>query len=60
MSIIQSVRFTKNQFLSHTPNHDPGRAKTQYDLSGMELCFPTSSWPFKTQDTGYNLTIKNV
>lgn len=60
ISIIQILQIYKNRSLSHTQKYDHTRAKAQYDLSGMELCFPTSSWPFKTQDTGYHLTIKNT
>lgn len=60
MSIIQTVQVYKNRSFFHTQKHDPARAKTQHGLSGMELCFPTSSWSFKTQDTGYHLTTKNA
>lgn len=57
--INQPIHAYQNQFLSHTQKYDPTRGMTQSGLSGTELCFPASRWPFKTH-AGYHLTTRSA
>lgn len=57
---INKLNFTK---IAVSLMHTEIRLQQSRDtrrLSATTMCFPTNSWPSKTQNTGNNLTIKTT